>query len=70
MAFGVSQGGGMVGSPYGGLRGTSDDIEEARVGYRIEPDTPKAEKLSLDVWADPVAKDKDTSTGAGLMWRW
>ncbi len=70
VAFGVSQGGGMVGSPYGGLRGTSDDVEAARVGYRIEPDTPNAEKISLDVWADPVAEDEDTSTGAGLMWRW
>ncbi len=70
VAFGVSQGGGMVGSPYGGLRGTSDDVEAARVGYRIEPDTPNAEKISLDVWADPVAEDEDTSTGAGLIWRW
>ena len=70
VAFGVSQGGGMVGSPYGGIAGTSDDVDEARVGYRIEPDTPNAEKLSIDVWTDPVAGDEDTSTGAGLMWRW
>ncbi len=49
---------------------TSDDVDEARVGYRIEPDTPNAEKLSIDVWTDPVARDEDRSTGAGLMWRW
>ena len=70
VAFGVSRGGGMVGSSYGGIAGTSDDVDEARVGYRIEPDTPSAEKLSIDVWTDPVAGDEDTSTGVGLMWRW
>ncbi len=70
VAFGVSQGGDMVGSSYGGLSGTSDDVDEARVGYRIEPDTPHAEKLRIDVWADPVAEDEDTSTGAGLTWQW
>ncbi len=70
VACGVSQGGGMVGSSYGGVSGTSDDVDEARVGYRIEPDTPHAENMSVDVWADPVAEDEKKSAGAGLMWRW
>ena len=70
MAYGISQGGGMVGSSYGGLGGTSDEIDKARVGYRIEPDTPNAENISVDFWTDPVADDKGTNTGAEFIWRW
>ena len=70
VAYGVSRGGGLVGSSYGGVSGTSDDVEEARVGYRIEPDTPHAENMSIDVWTDPVAEKEEKSAGAGLTWWW
>ena len=70
VAYGVSRGGGLVGSPYGGIGGTSEAIDEARVGYRIEPDTPHAENMRVDVWTDPVAGNEEKSAGAGLTWSW
>ncbi len=70
VAYGVSRGGGLVGSPYGGIGGTSETIDEARVGYRIEPDTPHAENMRVDVWTDPVAENEETRAGAGLTWWW
>ena len=70
VAYGVSRGGGMVGSPYGGIGGTSAAIDEARVGYRIEPDTPHAENMHVDVWTDLVAENEEQSAGAGLTWSW
>ena len=68
VAYGVRRGGDLVGSPYGGVGGTSGAIEEARVGYRIEPDTPQAENMRVDVWTDPVAGNEEKRAGAGLTW--
>lgn len=38
------------------------------MGYRIEPDTPQAENMRVDVWTDPVAGNEEKRAGAGLTW--
>ena len=60
-AYGVSRGQGRVGSSYMALRG-ADAAEAARLGYRIEPDAPHAEDMSVDLWTEP---DMQGSAGTG-----
>ena len=43
------------------LRG-ADAAEAARLGYRIEPDAPHAEDMSVDLWTEP---DMQGSAGTG-----
>ena len=66
MAYGFERQYGMVGGPYGRLSGW-DFLEEARFGYRIEPDASHAVKVITEFWVEPVGED---SAGAGLEWRW
>ena len=52
MAYGIDQGQGRVGSPYMAVKGKSE-AEEARLGYRIEPDQDQPQTMSMDFWTEP-----------------
>ena len=68
MAYGVSRGNGMVGSSYMQLGG-EDDIADARIGYRIEPDEHIDRNMSLDLWTEPrIDGTGDQAVGMGLNW--
>ena len=68
--YGASRGRGMVGSPYGALRGDGS-MESVRLGYRIEPDALHAADMNVDLWAEPrVGVDGETTAGASMEWQW
>ena len=70
-AYGITRGGGMVGSPYAAISGgSSESISKSTLGYRIEPDTEHATNINIDFWTNPNAKLEETSTGVGLTWQW
>ena len=70
-AYGINQGGGMVGSPYAVISGeSSEGIKSSKLGYRVEPDTEQAANINLDIWTNPKADDSDTSSGFGVTWQW
>ena len=68
MAYGISRGNGMVGSSYMQLGG-EDDIADARIGHRIEPDEHVDRNMSLDLWTEPrIDGTGDQAIGMGLNW--
>ncbi len=75
VAYGVSQGEGMVGTSYMSVEGPTE-AETTRLGYRIQPDLTQAQNMSLDVWAEPGAAsaegtgDKDDRAGLKLTTLW
>ena len=79
-AYGVSRGRGRVGSSYMALNG-ADAGTATRMGYRLEPDAPHAEDVSMDVsmdvWAEPALQDttnpgntNNHRLGMDLKWKW
>ena len=66
MAYGFGRRYGMVGGPYGRLSGR-ESLEEARLGYRIEPDAAHAADVTLELWVDPTDGNR---VGVGLERRW
>ena len=69
MAYGVSRGRGMVASPYTRLSG-GGGAEQARLGYRVEPDAAHAADMNLDLWLQPGTANTGETAGGGLNWRW
>ena len=75
VAYGVSQGEGMVGTSYMSVEGPTE-AETTRLGYRIQPDLTQTQNMSLDVWAEPGAAsaegtgDKDDRAGLKLTTLW
>ncbi len=75
IAYGISQGEGMVGTSYMSVEGQTE-AETTRLGYRIQPDLTQTQNMSLDVWAEPgVAStkrtgDKDDKAGLKLTTLW
>ena len=75
MAYGISQGQGMVGSPYMNAKGSSE-VDSTRFGYRIEPDLHLAQNMTVDLWAEPEMSDAGGTESSGnkagfnLVTRW
>ena len=70
-AYGTAREEGMVGSSYTRVSG-SNDPENVRVGYRIEPDTAIAEDLTVDTWTSSPLEDglASNAVGVDLVWQW
>lgn len=67
MAYGTSQGEGMVGSSY---VQTGDQESQTQLGYRIEPDEENAANMSIDFWVKPEIADTYDTAGTKLVWHW
>lgn len=68
MSYGVSHGNGMVGSSYMQLGG-EEQVTDARMGYRIEPDEGVGKDMNLDLWLEPGTRaSRDKTVGMGLHW--
>ena len=67
VTYGRERNNDLVGTRFISFTGT-DENESARIGYRIEPDSDRAENISTSLW---VGSDTETNgVGTSLDYRW